>query len=387
MEGQSRIVQRTNNLARHTAFSLLLGALLLVGCSSGESTDSASTAVPQTPSAVAQSSATATAVEGSQPTPTTVREPVLQDQDVASVVDLSSGEQTADVQGNLIAVYGSYAWSDAFDELSADAQTSFPFFGDVDELADPSRDLVVLDVGMCSAGIDAAGFGTAEFFVHRSNTDVLSTDLVNDRGVLARHPVLQPGFRFPGAAQCTRGWLPVLWTGGEPPAIARYVLTTRESADAAIEQHVYQWDLEPIQASPPQPEDEPFLAGQTVTFNAGPLRETTVTVNGWAELVGVDSPVDGTRLVAVSLAYCPSSLDTPDFGLSVDGWNIVGPVGEPGSLGADSAADPTQQCFDGWLEFVVPFGGVPTGFFASDGVDSSTGYAEWSLVGAALPAP
>ena len=112
-----------------------------------------------------------------------------------------------------------------------------------------------------------------------------------------------------------------------------------------------------------------------------------MTVDGWAELIGAETAIDGTRLVAVSLTYCPASQSLPDFGLVVDGWALVSPDPASDLLGGAVADDPSQDCFDGWLEFVVPFGGVPTAFFASDGVDRIDGYAEWSLENAALAAP
>jgi len=341
----------------------------------------------------APSDAAEAASETPDPTATAVP-PTLADADLASVTDLGVGVQVQDEQGNLIAIYGFAEWPQPFADLSNETQAEFPFFGDVEALVDPVTELMVLDVGICSAGIDASAFGTAEFFVHGAPDEVLSEDPVLDRGVLASHPVVQPGFDFPSAAECARGWLPVLWSSPEPPATARYVLTTRASASADIERHVYQWDIGGEVLNAPAEvaddvdlSDELFSPGQTVTFNQGPLAETTVVVDGWSELVGAESGVDGTRLVAVSLTFCPSSVRLPEFGLAVDGWNLLAPRTGSDLLGARAAGDPSQNCFDGWLEFEVPYGGVPTGFFASDGASATLGYAEWTLDGAALAPP
>ena len=387
---------------KRALFWLAAAVFLVVSCSSGEPAASSDSA--ETPSATAandpndsdssDSSATPgsadepggpddTAEADSAPVPTPG--PTLADADLASLDDVEVGEQVRDEQGNLIAIYGFRNWSTPFGELTDQAQADFSFFGDVDALADPSLELIALDVGMCSAGIDAAAVGTAEFFVHDSPDHVLSSDRVRDRGVLARHPVVQPGFQFPRAAECTRGWLPVLWSGVDDPTVARYVLTTRESPSGPIERHVYQWDLELITESG-QP-DELFGLGQTVTFNDGLLEGTTVVVDGWAEIVGAEADVEGTRIVSVSLSYCPVAGRLPQFGLAVDGWNVVSPRADSDLLGARSVDDASTECFDGWLEFGVPFGGIPTGFFVSDGVNANIGYAEWSLENGALPAP
>jgi len=392
--------------ARRHALEVLIGlafaVFLGVSCSASDSAspareDSSSVASPTTD---AESLDSATQSNGAEPTGSDNTEPAeatdvdaqasprpsLVTTDFASIDDVDAGEQIRDAQGNLIAIYGFTNWSESFANLSDEAQTGFPFFGDVEALADPSLELVALDVGMCSAGIDATGFGTAEFFVHDSPDHVLSAEPVRDRGVLARHPVIHPSFGFPSAAECTRGWLPALWGGDGDPAIARYVLTTRVSVDAEIERHLYQWKL-PVLEQGAQANDELFGIGQTVTFNDGTLQGTTVVVDGWAELIGSASDFEGVRRVGVSLNYCPATARLPEFGLAIDGWNLISPVAESDLLGGRVADDVTATCFDGWLEFDVPFGGIPTAFFASDGVNATTGYAEWSLENGALPTP
>lgn len=374
------------------AISLLIIALFAVACSSNDPAEPAA-ATPE-PSPQDQASGADDSVSTESPGPSAVPEPTLSDEDVASVTSLEAGSQVEDAQGNLIVIYGVAEWPQTFDALSDTSQADFPFFGDVEDAADPTSELVVLDVGMCAAGINARGFGTAEFFVQESPTDALSTDPVLGRGVLALHPVVRPGFGFPAPAECTRGWLPVLWGGQQAPEVARYVLATRESASAEVERHVYQWELDVLSSDTNTETDssdtelagELFTAGQTVTFNEGLLDDTTIVVDGWSELVGAASPIDGTRLVAVSLDFCPASQRMPQFGLGADGWNVIAPV-DGDLFGATGAEDPTTSCFAGRLEFAVPFGAVPTAFFASDGANAVDGYAEWSLVNAAIPAP
>lgn len=381
-------------------FRYLLGIMALVvlggACSSRQPTDAA-VAAPE-PSEVQANSVDSedlseTVETVDEPTPTAVPEPTLADQGVASIVDLQAGQQVEDAQGNLIAIYRIAEWPEPFAALSDQAQADFPFFGDVQAVVDPGSKLLVLDVGMCAAGVDFNGFGTAEFFVHESLTEGLSTDPVLNRGVQARHPVVRPGFGFPSPAECRRGYLPVLWSGDQAPHVARYVLATRATAGADIERHVYQWELDVAtiddaqsDADPVESQDESFGIGQTVTFNNGRLTDSTVVVDGWAELIGAASSIEGTRLVAVSLDFCPAASSLPEFGLGVDNWNIVAPMDQD-VLGAAAALDPAENCFDGWLEFAIPFGSVPTAFFASDGANANTGYAEWSLVDAALSAP
>ena len=380
--------------SKKTSIIRFLLAVLVMALLGGCSTSSPTEPSVGTPAPAQDESDTDVqddAVEtATDPGPTTVPEPTLADQDLASVVELRPGEQVQDAQGNLIAIYGIVAWPQTFTALSDASQAEFPFFGDVQTVVDPSTELVVLDIGMCAAGLDVNGFGTAEFFVHASPNDALSTDPVLDRGILTRHPVVRPGFGFPSPAECERGYLPVL-SSGNAPAVARYVLASRASAGADIERHVYQWELDPVALAPGEddlaadPDDVQFGVGQTVTFNQGSLQGATVEIGGWAELIGTTSPLEGTRLVAVSVDFCQASQRSPEFGLGVDNWNIVAPIGGEGL--EQQSDDGTISCFAGWLEFAIPFGSVPTAFFASDGTNADSGYAEWSLVDAAIAAP
>ena len=318
--------------------------------------------------------------------------PQLRDQDLAVIENLEAGQQVTDAQGNIIAIYGIRDWPASFDALSDASQGRFPFVNDVSALGERNR-LVAIDVGICDAGIDSEGLGTAEFFAELDLEAPLGGTSSQNRALAVGHPVLQPGFGFPAAAECARGWLPVLRSGEEAPAVARYVLATRAPGDAEVERHVYQWS---VSASAPGSNDtdnddlpagQVFQAGQTVTFNDSALVDSTVTVEGWAELIGAETGIEGTRMVAVSLSYCPASPLLPEFGLVVDGWGLVATTTSSDLLGGAVADDPSQSCFEGWLDFVVPFGGVPTAFFASDGADATNGYAEWSLENAALAAP
>jgi len=378
--------------ARQAFPAVLLVLLVVLGCSTPDPVQPVPTSSNQADQAQSDQSDAAQggsdssllpeAAESATPA-AAAAEPTLADQEIASVTDLKVGEQIADAQGNLISVYGYVTWSEPFAALSDAAQAGFPFFADVEALGDPGTALLVLDVGMCSAGLDVSGFGTAEFFVHASADEVLSADRVLDRGILTRHPVVTPGFDFPTSATCNRGWLPVLWSGDADPSTARYVLTTRESAAEEIERHVYQWDLSDSGIDPAglaDVEDTRFGSGQEVTFNDGVLSETTVTLRGWAELIGLDSPVEGTRVIGVAINWCPSASAQTEFGVGVDGWNVVMPL-----VADKPAAD--QGCFDEWFEFAIPLGGVPSSFFVSDGLDATNGYAEWSLENAAIAAP
>lgn len=317
------------------------------------------------------------------------------EESVVEIVDLVAGQQYTDAQGNLVVIYGIASWPETFTDLPAASRPGFAFSSPFDVLGDSQLDLVALDIGMCAAGIGLsdtapAGFGTVEFFVHDSPTAPLSNDPIVDRSMVIAHPVAGSGFEFPAQSSCARGWLPVVRASDRSPTVARYVLTNRTSSTAPIERHVYQWEVDAVGrdlTDSTAASEVVFAAGQTVTFNEGPLAETTVVVDGWAELVGQQAALGGTRLVAVSLSFCPSGDRLPEFGLAVDGWNLIAPERGSDLLGAQTAGEPTQSCFDGWLRFAVPFGAVPTGFFASDGLNADTGYAFWTLDGAALPAP
>lgn len=328
----------------------------------------------------------------------------LGEDEVVEIVELSAGEQHTDAQGNLVIVYGISDWPEAFDAMTASSRSEFEFALGLDALQDPELSLVALDIGMCAAGIglddSAVGFGTAEFFVHETAEAPLSSEPTTNRALVTNPPIAGSGFDFPAQASCARGLLPVVRTRDGSPTVARYVLTNRTSSTAPIERHVYQWQLDPAAGSGPSAvatgsaddsaddsAEEPFSIGQTVTFNDGPASDTTVVVEGWAELVGQQASIEGTRPVGVLLSFCPSSAQLVDFGLAVDGWNLLAPdLGENG-FGAFVAGDPAGSCFDGWLRFAVPFGAVPTGFFTSDGDAAETGYAFWSLDGAALLPP
>lgn len=331
--------------------------------------------------------------------------------EAVEVVDLAAGEQVQDAQGNLVAVYGVSTWPDSFDRVSDAARAEFRFVGDIDRVAAPATRLIALDIGMCAAGLGSDGTGTAEFFAHADGAEGLSDDPVLDRAVLARHPVVHPAFDLPAQGECARGWLPVVWAEDTDPSVARYVLTTRADGTSEPERHVYQWDVADAPAAPPDPADPAaqdadtgddtafFAPGRTVRFNEGRLLDTTVTIDGWAELIDVPAAVDGTRPVAVSLTVCPTAAGDgaadsdsgsgagagqaiPEFGLGADGWNLVAPTEAVAPLVEDDGG-----CLSGWIDFAVPLGAVPTSFFAGDGSGSPNGYAEWSLLDAAIEPP
>lgn len=320
----------------------------------------------------------------------------LQDEELATVTDLAPGEQVLDVRGNLVTVHGIAEWPSGFADLPTTARSSFPFFADVTGASDPTVRLVAIDVAMCAAGIDTDDAGAGEFFVAATADDPLSGDPVLDRPLATTHPVRTPSFGFPSPATCSRGWLPMYWAGDRPPDVARYVVESAPEPGAEPETHLHQWAVaevptstSPDTAAEPDGEiDRAFRAGETVRFTEGPLDGTTVRVQGWAESIGEPSAIDGTRMVAVSFEVCPASSVHPSFGVGVDGWNVVAPVDPDAFFDADVGVDPEAGgCVDGWMSFAVPLGTVPTSFFASDGLDPVTGFAEWSLTGAALAAP
>lgn len=389
----------TRKMTRMWLLGLVAGVLTLFGgCSSDGAAPAVSPIDPVDDTPTAGSSAT-TSETGANDEADTPRDPEpvaeatptpsLADNDVATITVSEPGSQVQDAQGNLVAVYGMMPWPDALEGMANDARAQVAFFGRMAVLNDPATSIVAIDVGLCEAGIDADAVGTAEFFVQRTVDDPLSTAVERNRELVLNHPVQQPGFSFPRSAECTRGWMPMIWSEAELPTVARYVLAVRPDGQGPVERHVYQWelDLPAGNVAALAETSEQFAAGQTVTFNQGDLAGSTVTVDGWAELVGAGSVIDGTRQVAVKIDFCPESERLPQFGLGIDGWNMIAPSPSDSLLGARDAADPTAACFDGWLEFSVPFGAEPTSFFVSDGKRSDIGYAEWSLRQAALPIP
>jgi hypothetical protein len=310
----------------------------------------------------------------------------IRDEALAALVDLDAGEQVQDGVGDLIAVYAVAPWPDGFTALSSDARAQFPFVDVIDPALVVDHDLYAVDIGMCAAGVNAGDGGTVDVYIHGDPDDPLATaDSVN-RAAFGTEPVPLPGFTFPSAGECARGWLPVYWDQPQAPGTVRYVLTA-PGADGELERSVYQWSVAPTAGDGPAAGMEPFGIGQTVTFNVGPLQDSTVVVDGWSELVDTQSPIDGTRVVGVSLTVCPAGSEWPVFGLALDGWNLAMPLDPGNRLGAESVDSIAGNCFDGWLDFAAPFGTTPTGFTASDGVDFVDGFAEWSLDGAALATP
>jgi len=325
--------------------------------------------------------------EATQSVPTEVPERTLADEDITEVVELDAGQQIEDAQGNLISVYGFAMWPDSYSDLPATTRSAYPFVVDLDSFAPTSR-LVALDIGLCTAGINAEGFGTVEFLLSGDPADPLFTSTNQSQPsqlIVTRHPVVSPGFSFPPIGECARGWLPLAWDSDDDPATARYVLSNRSSSGADVEQHLYQWPVAEIEIESGEGQ---FSPGETVTFNDGQLADTTVTVDGWAELLGQASELEGTRPVGVSLSFCPASERLPTFGLGTDEWNLIAPSDADGGFSGELIpVDPSGDCVQGWLIFAVPHGAVPTSFFASDFRDPVTGYAEWDLDNAALAPP
>lgn len=377
------------NLPVRSILALLI-LFVSFGCSSSDSAEG------EAPTPVAQESAgdpgndTSVATEDSDGSGAASQpdagEVTIDDEDLAAFVELDAGEQVQDGVGNLIVVYEITVWPAGFEALSSDARAAFGFVDAIDRAVVVDHELYAVDVGLCAAGLDAGAGGTVDFYVHLEGDEPLAaTDSVN-RAAFGTEPVALPGFTFPAAAQCARGWLPVYWDRAEPPGIVRYVLSARNEA-GEVEESVYQWDVATSAVAPATGEGERFAVGQTVTFNSGALQGSTVVVDGWAELVGTSSAIEGTRMVGLSLTVCPGGPEWPIFVLALDGWNLAVPVDLDDRLGAEAATTVAGECFEGWLEFAVPFGTTPTGFTASDGVDFVNGFAEWSLDGAALATP
>ena len=160
----------------------------------------------------------------------------------------------SDGQGNLIVICGIPEWPEPFTELSDEAHAVFPFFGDIQVVGNPASKLVVLDLGMCAAGIDSKGFGKGEFSVCESSTEALPTDPVLGGGVLVRDPAVRPGFGFPSPAECQSGYLPLMWSAGQAPQVARYLPASRATAGADTKRHVYQWELGVVAVKNARPE-------------------------------------------------------------------------------------------------------------------------------------
>ncbi len=289
----------------------------------------------------------------------------LADDAVDSVTTVAAGSSVTDAAGNQVAVH---------------AVRLLP-----QELLVRPEDQVrigqvaAIDISMCRAGAFATGDAVSVEFAVVDREDRPLTALDPLAGAL---PLIAPGFAVPEAGTCARGWLGVRIEAATGQ-VGRYVLAV--AGDDGVERHVYQWSGIPADGDI-DPAGQLFERGETVTFNDGPLVGTTIRFQGWAELLDAQSPA-GTRQVGVLTEVCAATEDWPEFGLGVEGWNLV-PVGDPADrLGADPLAPLSGSCFEGWLEFAVPFGQQPTGFTASDGIDRVDGVAAWTLDGAAIEGP
>lgn len=368
---------------------LMIVALALAGCSdaaedaeqepTASSDTTQATVEPSTPPVESDSSPTP---EPAQPSSDT--ESTLTEEQLAGMFELEVGEQIEDEQGNLVAIYGVLPWPQAYETLEPFDRADIELFGGIESEWVDAGALAALDIGICAPGVTPQGEGgSAEFFVSAHADAPLPVDRSGSGASNSRHPVVEPGLVFPEAAECSRGWLPVAWEGGESPVIARYLLSVRAPGGSDLDRYLYQWQVTPSVAS----DVGTFGPGEVVSFHEGDLAGTTITMDGWAEFVGSESSVPGTRIVGVSLEVCPASTRWPQFGVAVDGWNLTAQLVPGDQLGAEAEDVATQTCHDGWLEFAVPLGGVPTGFFAADGADPVAGFASWSFAGAALPPP
>lgn len=313
----------------------------------------------------ADTTGTEVAVVTPSPTVTSTPIPTLADDETASVTNVSAGALVTDAAGNQIAVH-------AVRELPPDL------------LVRPEDQVRIgqasaIDISMCRAGAFATADAVSVEFAVVAAGDTPLTSIAPLPGAI---PLVAPGFALPDPGGCARGWLAV-HVDSQAADIGRYVMAV--ATDEGTERHVYQWSGLAVDAEI-DPGGQLFERGEIVTFNDGPLIGTTIELQGWAELIGAASPAD-TRQVGVRVEVCTATEDWPEFGLAVDGWNLVD-VADPGDrLGADPLAPLSGNCFDGWLEFAVPFGQRPTGFSASDGIDRLDGFAAWTLAGAAIDTP
>lgn len=299
------------------------------------------------------------------PTVTSVPIPTLADDDTDSITTVEAGSLVTDAAGNQVAVHAVRA-------LPAEL------------LVRPEDQVRIgqaaaIDISMCRA----ATFATADAVsVEFAVVDADDTPLSIVGSLPGTVPLIAPAFALPEPGACARGWLAVRVDTSDA-AVGRYVMGT--DGEAGIERHVYQWtDL--LADADLDAGEQLFVRGETVTFNDGPLIGTTVELQGWAELIGAESPA-GTRQVGVRVEVCAATEDWPEFGLAVNGWNLVAVADPADRLGADPLAPLTGNCFEDWVEFAVPLGQRPTGFSVSDGIDPVDGFAAWSLVGAAIDAP
>lgn len=358
--------------ARNRATIAVLTALtvLLSACSQPSATENPIATEPSSTAendneVVVEPSPTVVTTPTAAPTPEPT--PSIADAELADVIELSAGERVIDASGNAVAVH-------SVTRLPLELVGSqVPVFDDRGDIL--TGDLAALDISWCS-GTDP-GAGTVEFDL----VDDLEQALTNAPGLDAAFAPVAPGFALPDAGDCIRGWLAV--SASSPASnVARYLRSATDQ-DGSTERVLFQWTVDVTEPDT----DDALVIGQTVTFNNGPLIGTSVELLGWSELLDAESPVAGARLVAVRLQVCTETEDWPEFGLSVEGWNLIAPVDPRDRLGADPLAALTGVCTEGWLEFAAPLGTAPSGFFISDGRDPIDGFALFSLAGAAVAPP
>ena len=357
------------------------------GAANGATPTVAGNVVEEPPGVAAGTGEASASLVDEDPERTSTRsEAVLAESDFASVVSLRAGEPVEDVAGDVLTAYGVHRLpDDLLDQLQGR-----DLFGNAEAAFETELQPAIVDLGMCAAG-GVADASAVEFSLFGNDFD----EYVERPTVFINHAIAHPPFVLPDPGECSRGWLLVLRESQSPRAV-RYLVSKRGD-DGAVERHLYQWSVPFTEvlgdASPAaEIEAEPsasdrFFIGQVVTFNEGPLARTTVTFNGWAEVAGGDTTEPDTRLVAVLAEVCTATEDWPEFGLGIDGWNLLAPIDPADRLGADAFSPLTGNCFEDWIEFGVPFGATPSSFFVADGVDPVNGYAEWTLSDAAIAPP
>lgn len=354
-----RGLKSVGNMGLWAALACML--VLVAGCSSGPQRIPVPVAEPTVDPAGVEN-----AVVTPSPTVNPTPVPTLDDDPIDSVTTVEAGSVVTDAAGNQIAVHA--------------VRTLPP------ELLVRPEDQVrigeaaAMDVSMCRSGALATADAASIEFAVVDADDAPLTSLDPLPGAI---PLVAPGFDLPQPGACSRGWIAV-HVASDTGDVGRYVIVVDGDGDDGTERHVYQWSE--LAEGDLDPAEQLFERGETVTFNKGPLVGTTVVFRGWAELIGAQSPA-GTRQVGVLLEVCTATEDWPEFGLGVDGWNLITVADPSDRLGADPLAPLSGGCYEDWVEFAVPFGQRPTGFTASDGIDRVDGVAAWTLERAAIDAP
>lgn len=364
----------------------LFAALVGVGaaCTSSSGSDDGANETPSTandpttnPSSGTQDGSE-TIENDSDPGDFAVDEPA---EELISAGALLASEPIIDPAGNIVTVYSVTAWPHSWADAGALGSSAVPMAANIGQEWAPATNLLAVDVSLCVNG-DVSGSdvdGTYEFAIETPGNGSAS-GLVR----LGSFSVVSPKFERPAAGDCARGFAPVTWVGPIPErAEVSYILNQRVGDSQEVLRSSYLWSI------PVDPSDSltptGLAAGTTVTFEQGALAGATVRFDGWAELIGVDSPVAETRLIAALIETCPGSGSMLEFGFATSHWNLATTIDMP-LLALDRYVPSSEQCSSGWIVGAVPVGSEPTGFWVGESGDVDP-LAHWSFVDAALPSP